>query len=97
MGSIENLHGRYKTSWVNACEWAADRVPGTAFRAPKKISDALKAMAELKNGRWVETVYNREQAIEGELAEAIYAMVGALVRDEIDIRCLLYTSPSPRD
>ncbi len=87
LGNIENVHGSYKKSWVTACEWMEQRIPGTSLgKPPARITDAMSVLPELKAGRWVKEFSKREQVIEGELAEAIYLMIGALVRDEIEVR-----------
>lgn len=85
--SIENIHGSYRNSWLKACEWMEDRVPGTSLgKPPARIGDAMIALSELKSGSWMQVFSKRDQLIEGALAAAIYDMVGALVRDEIEIR-----------
>jgi len=86
LGNIENIHGGYKNSWTKACEWVAERTAGTALKAPARIADAMPALPELKSGHWMQLFSKREQLIKGELAEAVYEMVGAVVRDEIEIR-----------
>ncbi len=87
LGNIENIHGSYKTSWVKACKWVSQRIPGTSLATiPKRVTDAMSALPDLKNGRWVQVYSKRDQVIEGKLADAIHAMVGALVRDEVEIR-----------
>lgn len=87
LGSIENIHGSYKNSWVKACQWMEQRIPGHSLgKPPVRIADAMGALAELQNGRWTQVYSKRDQVIEGDLAEAVYLMIGALVRDEIEIR-----------
>ena len=65
----------------------SQRIPGTSLGAmPKRITDAMGALGDLKNGHWVQVFSKRDQIIEGELAQAVFTMAGALVRDEVEIR-----------
>ena len=87
LGNIDNIHGSYKKSWITACKWMSQRIPGTSLGAmPKRITDAMGALEDLKNGHWVQVFSKRDQIIEGELAQAVFTMAGALVRDEVEIR-----------
>lgn len=87
LGEIENAHGSYLNSWKKACEWMAARVPGRALgRVPERIKDAITHLADFQCGCFQTVFYKREQTIKGELAEAIVAMVGGFIRDEIEVR-----------
>ncbi|MFK7909578.1 MAG: UvrD-helicase domain-containing protein [Akkermansiaceae bacterium] len=87
LGEIENAHGSYINSWKKACDWMEGRMPGSPTgTVPARISDSLQVLEGLKSGHYQTVFSKREQVIKGALAQAVYEMCGAFLRDEIEIR-----------
>ena len=85
LGDIENAHGSYINSWKKACDWMEARSAGAPMGSiPARIVDSLQALEEFKCGHYQTVFSQREQVIQGELAQAVYVMCGAFLRDEIE-------------
>ncbi len=81
-------HKSYVKSLVSMCDSLIDRdgKEGTPLNAKGRFPVMVENISELANGQFTDVFSRKEMLIEGELAEAIYELVGAVISDEIQAK-----------
>ncbi|MEZ7957735.1 MAG: UvrD-helicase domain-containing protein [Rubritalea sp.] len=76
---------RYNKALLTIAEGLEDREgkAGTPINLKGKFPLLLERLADLKEGSLIDTYYNKEMVVDGELADALYDLLSTLVADEI--------------
>lgn len=78
-------HKSYVKSLSSMCDSLIDRdgKEGTPLNAKGRFPVMVENISDLAKGQFVDVFSKKEMVIEGELAEAMYELVGAVISDEI--------------
>jgi len=81
-------HKGYVKSLISMCDSLVDRdgKEGTPLNAKGRFPVMVENITELANGSFTDVFSRKEMVIEGELAEAIHELVGAVISDEIKVK-----------